>query len=78
MIDSGAAVNIMYVDVMKEIGLKVDTPYGKCYAMDNRSVPVVGIIKDVEFRFPAYPKVSYRTDITVVEIPANYGMLLSR
>ena len=30
MIDSGAAVNIMSADVMKEIGLKVNTPYGKC------------------------------------------------
>ena len=45
MIDSGAAVNIMSANVMKEIGLKVDTPFGKCYAMYNRSVPVVGIIK---------------------------------
>ena len=57
MIDYGASVNIMFVDVMKEIGLKVDTPYGKCYAMDNRSVPVVGIIKNVEFRFPAFPHI---------------------
>ena len=78
MIDSGAAVNIMSADVMKEIGLKVDTPFGKCYAMDNRSVPVVGIIKNVEFRFPSFPHISYRTDITVVEISASYGMLLSR
>ena len=78
MIDSGAAVNIMSADVMKEVGLKVDTPYGKCYAMDNRSVPVVGIIKNIEFRFPSFPHISYRTDITVVEISACYGMLLSR
>lgn len=78
MIDSGATLNIMFADVMKELGLKLDTPYGKCYAMDNRSVPIVGIIKNVEFRFSTFPQISYRTDITVVEISASYGMLSSR
>lgn len=29
IIDSGAAVNIMPEDVMKELGMHVDTPYGK-------------------------------------------------
>ncbi|XP_059070571.1 uncharacterized protein LOC131860207 [Cryptomeria japonica] len=76
--DSGATMNIMPQDVMKELGMHVDTPYGKCYAMDNRSVPIVGIMKDVEFRFPACPDTSYKIDITVVQVPPNYGMLLSR
>ncbi|XP_059076674.1 uncharacterized protein LOC131875951 [Cryptomeria japonica] len=49
--DSGAAVNIMPKDVMKELVMHVETPYGKCYAMDNKLVPVVGIMKNVEFRF---------------------------
>ena len=80
MIDSGAAaaVNIMSADVMNKIDLKVDTPYGKCYAMDNRSIPVVGIIKNVEFHFPTFPQISYRTNIIVFGISASYGMLLSR
>lgn len=78
MIDSGATVNIMPEDIMKELGMHVDTPYDKCYAMDNRLVPVVGIMKDVEFRFPAYLDTAYKTDIIVVQVLANYGMLLSR
>ncbi|GLJ49503.1 hypothetical protein SUGI_1048970 [Cryptomeria japonica] len=78
MIDSGAAINVMPVGVMKELGLEVDTTFGKCYAMDNRSVLVVGIMKDVEFKLAAYPEASYKTDITVVDVPPNYGMLLSR
>lgn len=78
MIDSSAVVNIMPADVMKELGMHVDTPYGKCYAMDNRSVLVVGIMKNVEFQFPACPDASYKTDITVFQEPPNYGMLLSR
>lgn len=49
MIDLGATMNIMPEDVMKELGKHIDTPYGKCYAMDNKSVLVVGIMKNVEF-----------------------------
>ena len=43
MIDFGTVVNIMFADVMKKIVLKVDTPFGKCYAMDNRFVPIIEI-----------------------------------
>ena len=43
MIDFCTVVNIMFADVIKKIVLKVDTPFGKCYAMDNRFVPIVEI-----------------------------------
>lgn len=50
MIDSGVSeYHVCYV--MKELGLDVDTPYGKCYSMENRLVLVVGIMKGIEFRF---------------------------
>lgn len=49
MIDSGAVVNIMPFEVMNELGMWVDTTYGKFYAMDNRYALVVGIMKDIEF-----------------------------
>ena len=75
--DSGVAMNIMPVDVMKELWLKIDILYGKCYAMDNRTVHVVGIIKHVDFKFPDCPDVSCKTNITMVEALAHYGMLLS-
>ncbi|XP_059075163.1 uncharacterized protein LOC131875149 [Cryptomeria japonica] len=78
MVDSEAAVNIMPEDFMKEMGMKADTPFEKCYAMDNRSVPVVGIMKDIEFRFPACPDTTYKMDVTILQVLVNYGMLLSR
>lgn len=68
----------MSSDVMKELGMKVDTTYGRCYAIHNRSIPIVGIMKYVEFKFPSCPEISYNIDITVVEVPTNYGILLSR
>lgn len=78
MIDSGVAIQIMLVRVMRELRMGVDIVFGKCYAMDNRSVPEVGIMKDVEFKLAACPKVSYKINIIVVDVPPNYGMLLSR
>lgn len=78
MIDSGAAINIMPMAIMKELGLWVNTTYGKCYAMDNMSVPVVRVIWDVELKLAAYPEEKYITDITMVDNPPYYGMLLSR
>ena len=36
MIDSGASNTIMPFEIMKELGLKVDTTQGRCCAMDKR------------------------------------------
>lgn len=58
--------------------MNVDTTYGKSYAMDNRSAPVIGIMKNVEFRFLSCLEKSYKIYITIVEVPPSYGMLLSR
>jgi len=78
MIDSGAAMNIMPITVMKELGMWVDTTFGRCYAMDNRSIPFIGIMRDVEIQLASYPEATYNIDITMVDIPPYYGMLLSR
>lgn len=78
MIDSGAVINIMPMAIMKELGLWVNTTYGKCYTMDNISVPMVRVIWDVELKLAAYLEEKYITDITMVDNPPYYGMLLSR
>ncbi|KAH9304017.1 hypothetical protein KI387_008421, partial [Taxus chinensis] len=46
MFDFGASCNVMPLEVMNELGIKV-TVYGKCTAMDSREVPVVGCVKDL-------------------------------
>jgi len=78
MLDSGASTNIMPLAIMQQAGLKIDKACGKCYAMDAREVPVIGIMKDVDFRLAAYPEKIYKMNITVVDIKPQYGMLLSR
>lgn len=78
MIYSKAAANVMPYGVMKELGLSVSTLYGKCYAMDNREVLVVGTIKDVEIKIAAFPEATYKVDVIVIDTKPHYGMLLSR
>lgn len=78
MIDSGAAANVMPYGVMKELGLSVTTVYGKCYAMDNREVPIIGTMKDVEVKIAAFPEATYKMDVIVTDTKPHYGMLLSR
>jgi len=55
MLDSGASTNIMPLAIMQQAGLKIDKACGKCYAMDAREIPVIGIIKDVDFKLAAFP-----------------------
>lgn len=78
MIDSGEFINVMLAGVKRELGMWVDTTYGRFYVMDNRSVPVVGIMKNVECKLASSPEASYKTGITIVDVPPHYGMLLSR
>lgn len=78
MIDSRAAASVMPYWVMQELVLSVSTLYGKCYAMDNREVPLVGTMKDVEVKIAAFPEATYKMDVIVTDIKPHYGMLLSR
>lgn len=78
MIDSGASNTVMPVEIMKSLGLKVDTPNGRCQAMDSREVPVIGTIKALPYRLEAYRRNLLTMSVLVVEIPPQYGMLLSR
>ena len=78
MIDSGASSTIMPFEIMKELGLKVDTTQGRCCAMDKREVIVIGTINALPYRLTACPNKELTMSVLVVDIPPQYGMLLSR
>ncbi|KAH9291178.1 hypothetical protein KI387_043631, partial [Taxus chinensis] len=78
MFDSGASCNVMPLEVMNELGIKVITTYGKCIAMDSREVPVVGCVKDLVVQLASYPGENLKLDVVIVDCPAKWGMLLSR
>ncbi|KAH9295238.1 hypothetical protein KI387_038826 [Taxus chinensis] len=78
MFDSRASCNVMPLEVMNELNIKVTTTYGKCTAMDSREVPVVGCVKGLVVQLAAYPGKNLKLDVVVVDCPAKWGMLLSR
>lgn len=68
----------MPFEIMKELGLKVDTTQGRCYAMDKREVIVIGTINDFPYKVTTCPEKEITMTILVVDIPPQYGTLLSR
>lgn len=78
MIDSGASNTVMPAKIMKSLGIKVDTPHGRCQAMDSREVPVIGTIKAFPYKLAAFPDKQLTMSVLVVDIPPQHGMLLSR
>ncbi|KAH9294171.1 hypothetical protein KI387_040623, partial [Taxus chinensis] len=78
MFDSRASCNVMPLEVMNELDLKVTTAYGKCTAMDSREVPVVGCVKGLIVQLAAYLGKNLKLDVVIVDCPAKWGMLLSR
>lgn len=51
--------------------------FTKFFVMNFREVPIISMMKDVNFKLAAYPK-EYTMNIIVIDIPPQYGMLLSR
>lgn len=78
IIDLGATINIISFEFMKDLGLWIDTTYGKFYSMDNRSILVAGIMKDVEIKIVACLEAACKIDIIVVDVAPGYGILLCR
>ena len=46
--------------------------------MDAREVEVVGIILNLQFKLAKYPDIDMSMDVVVIDVPDNWGMLLSR
>ena len=78
MIDSGGSNIVMHYEVMKQLGLKVDTTQGRCYAMDQIQVVVIGTQSALPYRLSSYLDKDLTISVLVVDIPPQYGILLSR
>ena len=78
MLDSGASSNVMTRKVMEQLNLRVTQPYHNVCAMDAREVEVVGIILNLQVKLAKYPDIDMSMDVVVIDVPDNWGMLLSR
>ena len=78
MLDSGASHNLMPKKVMEKLGLDITRPYHDLYSFDAKKVKCIGLIKDLVVSLTQLPMKSVMIDIVVADVPASYGMLLSR
>ncbi|KAH9291061.1 hypothetical protein KI387_044632, partial [Taxus chinensis] len=78
MFDSGASCNVMPLEVMNELDIKLKVAYGKCTAMDSREVLIVGCVKGLVVQLAAYSGKNLKLDVVIVDYPAKWGMLMSR
>ena len=78
MLDSGASSNLMTRKVMEQLNLRVTRPYYNVCAMDEREDEVVGIILNLQVKLAKYTNINMSMDVVVINVPDNWGMLLSR
>jgi ribonuclease HI len=78
MLDFGASHNLMPKVIMEKLGLEITRPYQDLYSFDSRKVKCLGMIKDLVVNLAQIPVKSILMDVVVVDVPAKYGMLLSR
>ena len=55
MLHSGAAMNVMPLGIMKEMGLEITRPYGNVCGIDSRGVQAYGLIKNLKVDLFACP-----------------------
>jgi len=78
MFDLGASHNLMPLSIMKQLNLQVTKPYRDLYSFDSNKVKCLGVIKDMAVSLAQILARSMVMDVVVVDIPARFGMLLSR
>jgi hypothetical protein len=78
MLDSGASHNLMPKVIMEKLGLEVTRPYRDLHSFDSRKVKCLGMIKYLVVNLAQIPVKSILMDVVIVDVPAKYGMLLSR
>lgn len=78
LIDSGASSNVMPLDICRNLGLVPLQIDKKVTQLDKTEVPVVGELNNIHMQLASDPRVQSCIDISVMDIPEGYGMLLSR
>lgn len=78
MLNSRASHNLMPFPIMEQLGLQIKKPYKYLYSFDSKRAKCLGMIKYMVVNLDQIPVKSVVMDIVVVDIPARFGILLSR
>jgi hypothetical protein len=64
--------------VMENLGLEITRPYHDIYSFDATKIKCDGLIKYMVVNFVKLPIKRMMMNVMVVDVPANYGMMISR
>lgn len=78
LVDSGASGNVMHLTMCKRLGLIPTQTKKKVTQLDKREVHVIGELNNIHMQLAVHPRIQSCIDISIVDIPDGYGMLLSR
>ena len=78
MLDSRASHNLLPLSVIEKLGFHITRPYKDLYYFDSERVKCLGMIKYLVVNLSQIPTKCVVMDIVVADIPAWFGMLLSR
>jgi hypothetical protein len=78
MLDSGSSHSLMPKVIMENLGLDITRPYQDLYSFDSRKIKCLGMIKYLVVNLSQILVKSILMDVVVVDVPANYDILLSR
>jgi hypothetical protein len=78
LLDLGVSHNLMTKAMMDELGLDITKPYHDLFSFDSRKVKCFGLIKDLVINLAKLPMRNMVMDVVVADIPAKFGLLLSR
>jgi hypothetical protein len=77
LVNSGASSNVMPFSVCKKLNAQPKMCRTKIIQLDQSHVKVMGELKDVMIRLSLNLKVHQLIDVIVVDIPAEYRVILS-
>ncbi|KAH9298392.1 hypothetical protein KI387_030074, partial [Taxus chinensis] len=72
MFESRASCNVMPLEVMNELDIKVTTTYGKFTTMYSREVLVVGCVKGLVVQLAPYLGKNLKLDVVIFDFPAKW------
>ena len=78
MLDSGVAMNVMPLSIMKEMGLEVTHPYGNVCGIEPRTFQPYGLIKNLKADVFTCPDLNTMMDVVLIDLPPVYGIFVSR
>jgi hypothetical protein len=78
MVDLGSLSNVMPLKACENINVKLEASNIQIFKLDITRFKLIGELNNVLIIMSTNPKIHQTIDIIVVDIPNNYGMLLSR